>query len=51
MADAITLTIRENILQQFPELFGTKTMNGRKLDVDEVILRSPGSSAPRSPPR
>ena len=37
MADAITLMIRENILQEFPELFGTKTLNGREIDVEEVI--------------
>ncbi len=37
MADAITLMIRENILQEFPELFGTKTPNGRTLDVEEVM--------------
>src|SRR2546428_13715254 len=29
--------IREDILQKFPELFGTKTINGRKVNVDETI--------------
>ncbi|HET8577111.1 MAG TPA: malate synthase [Methylomirabilota bacterium] len=29
--------IREDILRQFPELFGTKTVNGRKIDVEEAI--------------
>src|SRR4051794_28680387 len=29
--------IREDILQQFPELFGTKKVNGRDIDVEETI--------------
>ncbi len=29
--------IRADILQQFPGLFGKKTVNGRELDVDETI--------------
>ena len=29
--------IREDILQKFPELFGTKTINGRTIDVDAAI--------------
>src|SRR5919198_3884412 len=29
--------IRGDILQQFPDLFGTKTINGRQLNVDETI--------------
>ncbi|MGC2107865.1 MAG: malate synthase [Candidatus Korobacteraceae bacterium] len=29
--------IREDILQQFPELFGTKTVNGRDVNVEETI--------------
>jgi malate synthase len=29
--------IREDILQSFPELFGTKTINGRKVNVEEEI--------------
>jgi malate synthase len=29
--------IREDILQRFPGLFGTKTINGRTIDVDEAI--------------
>jgi malate synthase len=29
--------IRDDILQAFPELFGTKTINGHKVDVDEAI--------------
>jgi malate synthase len=29
--------IREDILQQFPELFGTKRVNGRDIDVEETI--------------
>ena len=29
--------IREDILQQFPELFGTKKVNGREVNVDETI--------------
>src|SRR5256712_11384935 len=29
--------IREDILQKFPELFGTKTINGRKVNVEETI--------------
>ena len=29
--------IRSDILQQFPGLFGKKTVNGRELDVDETI--------------
>src|SRR5690348_4461295 len=29
--------IREDILQNFPALFGSKTVNGRKLNVEEVI--------------
>ncbi len=30
-------TIREDILQDFPGLFGTKTINGRKVDVEQEI--------------
>jgi malate synthase len=29
--------IREDILQSFPELFGTKTINGRKVNVEQEI--------------
>src|SRR5216117_4134886 len=29
--------IREDILQKFPELFGTKTINGRTISVEEAI--------------
>jgi malate synthase len=29
--------IREDVLQKFPDLFGKKTVNGRKIDVDETI--------------
>jgi malate synthase len=29
--------IREDILQQFPELFGTKKVNGRELNVEQTI--------------
>jgi malate synthase len=29
--------IREEILQQFPELFGTKQVNGRRVNVEETI--------------
>lgn len=29
--------IRQDILQQFPELFGKKQVNGREVDVDETI--------------
>ena len=29
--------IREDILQQFPELFGTKRVNDRDIDVEETI--------------
>ena len=29
--------IRQDILQQFPELFGTKTVNGRDVNVEETI--------------
>jgi malate synthase len=29
--------IRADVLQQFPELFGKRRVNGRELDVDEVI--------------
>ena len=29
--------IREDILQQFPELFGTKKVNGREVNVEETI--------------
>jgi malate synthase len=31
------LMIREDILQQFPELFGTKTVNDRSVNVEETI--------------
>jgi malate synthase len=31
--------IREDILQQFPDLFGHKRVNGRDLDVDDTITR------------
>ena len=29
--------IREDILQQFPELFGTKNINGREVNVEETL--------------
>src|SRR5437016_10322488 len=29
--------IREDILQKFPELFGTKTINGREVHVEQAI--------------
>lgn len=29
--------IREDILRKYPELFGTRTINGRKVNVDETI--------------
>ena len=29
--------IREDILQKFPDLFGTKKVNGREVDVEETI--------------
>ena len=31
--------IREDILQQFPELFGSKNINGREVNVEETIAR------------
>ena len=34
MAGAI---IREDILQQFPELFGAKNINGREVNVEETL--------------
>ena len=30
-------TIREDILQSFPRLFGTKTINNRKVNVEQEI--------------
>ncbi len=33
----VALLIREDILQSFPELFGSKTVNGRKVDVQQTI--------------
>src|SRR5262245_13476097 len=29
--------IREDILQKFPELFGTKTVNGRSINIEDAI--------------
>src|SRR5260370_9848501 len=29
--------VREDILQNFPRLFGTKTVNGRQVNVEEAI--------------
>ena len=29
--------IREDILQKFPELFGTKKVNGREVNIDQTI--------------
>ena len=29
--------IRQDILQQFPELFGTKNINGREINVEETM--------------
>jgi len=29
--------IRDDVLQEFPELFGTKTVNGRSVDVEQTI--------------
>ena len=29
--------IREDILQKFPELFGTKRVNGREVNVEQTI--------------
>src|ERR1035437_3345859 len=29
--------IRQDILQRFPDLFGTKKVNGREIDVEETI--------------
>src|SRR5437879_12156505 len=31
--------IREDILQKFPELFGTKTVNGRTVNIEEAISK------------
>ena len=31
------MTVREDILQKFPDLFGTKTVNGRDVSVEETI--------------
>ncbi|HWU37742.1 MAG TPA: malate synthase, partial [Candidatus Acidoferrum sp.] len=31
------MMIREDILQGFPELFGTKTINGRQVDTEHAI--------------
>jgi malate synthase len=30
--------IREDILQKFPELFGSKKVNGREIDIDDTIV-------------
>jgi hypothetical protein len=38
--------IREDILRKFPELFGTKRVNGREVNVEHL----PASSIPRSLP-
>ena len=40
------IMIREDILQKFPELFGTKTVNGRAIDVDETIATLTGEFRP-----
>ena len=36
-ATTVAPMIREEILQQFPELFGTKQVNGRSVNVEETI--------------
>jgi malate synthase len=36
-AEEAEAMIREDILQKFPELFGTKTLNGRTVNVEEAI--------------
>jgi malate synthase len=38
--------IREDILQKFPQLFGTRTVNGRRIDVDETITALTGELRP-----
>jgi malate synthase len=38
--------IREDILQKFPELFGTKTVNGREVNVEQAIATLTGELGP-----
>ena len=38
--------IREDILQKFPELFGTKNVNGRKVDIEQTIATLTRELAP-----
>ena len=38
--------IREDILQQFPELFGSKKVNGREVNVEETIASADPRTAP-----
>ncbi|HEV2722861.1 MAG TPA: malate synthase [Thermoanaerobaculia bacterium] len=39
--------IREDILQAFPELFGSKTVNGRQVDVEQTIAALTRALRPR----
>jgi malate synthase len=38
--------IREDILQQFPDLFGTKTVNGREISIEQAIATLTRDLAP-----
>ena len=39
MSDSSSATVRPDILQKYSDLFGTKTVNGRQVNVEELIAR------------
>ena len=42
--------IREDILQKFPDLFGTKQVNSREVNVEQTITTLTRELVRRSPP-
>jgi malate synthase len=39
VSESSSASVRADILQKYPELFGTKTIDGRKVNVEELIAR------------
>ena len=39
MSESSAAVVRADILQKYSDLFGTKTVNGRQVDVQELIAR------------
>ena len=46
MPPASSASVRADLLQNYSELFGTKTIDGRKVNVEEIFTKSRADDGP-----